>query len=131
MKQQNIKFERCPSCVNGLDSHGTPCPLCKGTGFVPVLSNGAETYGGSIMDEEELLTEETLRKIYPPPGSDEFPEYDVCDDCPMPLMAQKAQLSADNARCKKRIEKLEKIIRGMMTHIEKQSNAVVKFYISR
>ncbi len=36
------------------------------------------------------MSEEEIREKYPPPGTDEYPEYEVCDGCPIPEMALKA-----------------------------------------
>jgi hypothetical protein len=38
-----------------------------------------------------LLSDEELQKIYPAPGIEKYPEWDVCDGCPFPLMACEAK----------------------------------------
>jgi hypothetical protein len=40
--------------------------------------------------EKAKLTDKELTKIYPPPGTKEYPEWDICDGCPFPQMAIKA-----------------------------------------
>ena len=50
---KNHKLEKCPnpSCIKGYIYHCCPCPICKGTGFVPVSLTKYEQ--SRILDAEE------------------------------------------------------------------------------
>jgi len=109
--KQGGKHKRCMDCWNEyIDKLATQIdalyqkPIRVPIGFDKEHIKQRFRTKPASQPDDLLLSDEELQKIYPPPGTEKYPEWDVCDGCPYPLMARKAQL----AHCTPLIEARER-----------------------